>query len=212
GTIDITVHEVLEGGALKELHKAPGNNKGGQRVNRKFLDCMREFFCDDLWEKYERDFSTEAQKFMYDFEIVKLALDDVKMICYSNLGRLVDKKQKKGKKVFNTVNGLSWKEDKIHISKDKMKSFFWESLVHIRDSLCDILDKHPDIKYILLVGGFAQSTILYEHVQKEFSDQAKVLRPKNPQEAILKGAVMFGRDQSVIRSRKSAFYLRSRCD
>uniref|UniRef100_A0A8C6WXU1 Uncharacterized protein n=1 Tax=Neogobius melanostomus TaxID=47308 RepID=A0A8C6WXU1_9GOBI len=66
GTIDITVHEVLEGGALKELHKASGNNKGGRLVDRKFTWCMREFFCEGLWEEYERDHPREAQEFMAD--------------------------------------------------------------------------------------------------------------------------------------------------
>uniref|UniRef100_A0A3B3Z7D8 Heat shock protein 12B n=1 Tax=Periophthalmus magnuspinnatus TaxID=409849 RepID=A0A3B3Z7D8_9GOBI len=66
GTIDITVHDVLEGGQLKELHKASGNDKGGRRVDRKFVQCMREFFCDGLWEEYERDFPSEAQAFMED--------------------------------------------------------------------------------------------------------------------------------------------------
>lgn len=44
GTIDITVHEVLHGGALKELHKASGNDLGGQTVDRKFKEFLREIF------------------------------------------------------------------------------------------------------------------------------------------------------------------------
>ncbi|CAL1581358.1 unnamed protein product [Knipowitschia caucasica] len=204
GTIDITVHEVLEGGALKELHKASGNDKGGRRVNKRFNQCLREFFCGGLWEYYEREFPCEAQKFMYDFEIVKVAEGDVKMICYYNLGHLVEQNQK-DKKVFNSVEGVSWARGNILISKSKMESFFHESLVHITDSLCEILDSHSQIQYILLLGGFSQSRILCDHVRQQFSDRARVLCPKNPQEAILKGAVVFARDQSVIRSRKSAF-------
>ncbi|KAK7880239.1 hypothetical protein WMY93_033087, partial [Mugilogobius chulae] len=67
GTIDIAVHEVLEGGALKELHRASGNDRGGRRVDRRFTKCMREFFCDGLWEDYEREHPEEFQKFMDDF-------------------------------------------------------------------------------------------------------------------------------------------------
>uniref|UniRef100_A0A8C6UPV9 Heat shock 70 kDa protein 12A n=1 Tax=Neogobius melanostomus TaxID=47308 RepID=A0A8C6UPV9_9GOBI len=207
GTIDITVHEVLEGGVLKELHKASGNDKGGRTVDRKFRQALRELFCDGLWETYERDHPSEAQKFMYDFETVKLRITEnaANMTSYCNLGRLVHERQSKDREVFNVVEGMSWHSGKILISRDKMESFFYGSLVHITDSLIEILDKHPDISYILLVGGFAQSTILRERVQKEFSDQAQVLCPINPQEVILKGAVMFGRDPSLIRSRKSAF-------
>ncbi|GLD73742.1 heat shock 70 kDa protein 12A-like protein [Lates japonicus] len=51
GTIDITVHEVLDGGALKELHKASGNDLGGQTVDKKFKEFLREIFCDGVWDE-----------------------------------------------------------------------------------------------------------------------------------------------------------------
>uniref|UniRef100_A0A3B3Z787 Heat shock protein 12B n=1 Tax=Periophthalmus magnuspinnatus TaxID=409849 RepID=A0A3B3Z787_9GOBI len=182
GTIDITVHDVLEGGQLKELHKASGNDKGGRRVDRKFVQCMREFFCDGLWEEYERDFPSEAQAFMED------------LICF----RQADHAK---------VQQLDFYEKfKCLVRQKKARD---ETLVHVTDSLSEILNKHSDIKYILLVGGLSSSHILRRHVRREFSDQAKVLCPKNPQEAILKGAVMFGRDQSVIRTRKSTGYIQS---
>uniref|UniRef100_A0A3B3ZLI7 Heat shock protein family A (Hsp70) member 12A.2 n=1 Tax=Periophthalmus magnuspinnatus TaxID=409849 RepID=A0A3B3ZLI7_9GOBI len=188
GTIDITVHDVLEGGQLKELHKASGNDKGGRRVDRKFVQCMREFFCDGLWEEYETDFPSEAQAFMEDF------------ICF----RQADHAKVQQLDFYEKFKSKSYSA-KLEISEKKMESFFRETLVHVTDSLSEILNKHSDIKYILLVGGLSSSHILRRHVRREFSDQAKVLCPKNPQEAILKGAVMFGRDPSVIRTRKSAF-------
>ncbi|KAM4560850.1 heat shock 70 kDa protein 12B-like [Fundulus diaphanus] len=46
GTIDITVHEIVEGGALRELLKASGNDLGGQTVDKKFKEFLREIFSD----------------------------------------------------------------------------------------------------------------------------------------------------------------------
>ncbi|KAK7909344.1 hypothetical protein WMY93_014028 [Mugilogobius chulae] len=69
GTIDITVHEVVEGGKLIELHKASGNDRGGRRVDKRFTQCMRQFFCDGLWEDYEKEHPDEVQKFMDDLYI-----------------------------------------------------------------------------------------------------------------------------------------------
>ncbi|XP_033842971.1 heat shock 70 kDa protein 12A-like [Periophthalmus magnuspinnatus] len=217
GTIDITVHDVLEGGQLKELHKASGNDKGGRRVDRKFVQCMREFFCDGLWEEYERDFPSEAQAFMEDLICFRQA-DHAKvqqLDFYEKFKCLVRQKKARDEVLFEPMDGMTflWVKQpnaesysaKIKISEKKMESFFHETLVHVTDSLSEILNKHSDIKYILLVGGLSSSHILRRHVRREFSDQAKVLCPKNPQEAILKGAVMFGRDPSVIRTRKSAF-------
>uniref|UniRef100_A0AAV2JZG8 Uncharacterized protein n=1 Tax=Knipowitschia caucasica TaxID=637954 RepID=A0AAV2JZG8_KNICA len=209
GTIDITVHEVLEGGALKELHKASGNNKGGRRVNKRFNQCLREFFCGGLWEDYEREFPKEAQTFVEDLiyhaapqsRVYKTHID---RSLRQKLKR-IEKSQEEGDSLFKPMEGVELEGDKLSVSEKKMESFFHESLVHITDSLCEILDSHSQIQYILLVGGFSQSRILCDHVRQQFSDRARVLCPKNPQEAILKGAVVFARDQAVIRSRKSAF-------
>lgn len=36
GTVDITVHEVMDGGKLNELHKASGGAWGGTKVDESF--------------------------------------------------------------------------------------------------------------------------------------------------------------------------------
>uniref|UniRef100_A0A3B4FEA2 HS12B protein n=1 Tax=Pundamilia nyererei TaxID=303518 RepID=A0A3B4FEA2_9CICH len=63
GTIDVTVHKVLDGGALNELHKASGNNLGGQTVDRKFKEFLREIFSHGVWDEYERNFPMKGFEF-----------------------------------------------------------------------------------------------------------------------------------------------------
>uniref|UniRef100_A0A3Q4HV26 Heat shock protein family A (Hsp70) member 12A.2 n=1 Tax=Neolamprologus brichardi TaxID=32507 RepID=A0A3Q4HV26_NEOBR len=204
GTIDITVHEVLDGGALKELHKASGNDLGGQSVDGKFKEFLREIFSHGVWDEYERRFPSEVQKIMYEFTLFKRKDDDVEMSCSFNLGKLAQKK-KEIEKFFESVRGASWDEGAIKISKERLRSFFAESLKGITESLREILKKHLHIEYILLVGGYAESPILRQHVIDQFGDQCKVLCPCKPQEAIVMGAVEFGRNPAVVASRKSAF-------
>ncbi|XP_041858641.1 heat shock 70 kDa protein 12A-like [Melanotaenia boesemani] len=204
GTIDITVHEVLEGGALKELHKASGNDQGGQTVDRKFREFLREVFCDGVWDEYEKKFPGEVQKIMYDFTMFKRNDDDVEIVCTLNLGSLAQKK-KDIERFFHSVQGISWNEGSIKISKQKLRSFFEESLYRITKSVREILQKDFNIEYILLVGGYAESQILRRHISDEFMDDCQVLCPFRPQEAILKGAVDFGRNKAVVASRKSGF-------
>ncbi|MEQ2301034.1 hypothetical protein AMECASPLE_031862 [Ameca splendens] len=204
GTIDITVHEVLEGGALKELHKASGNNLGGQTVDSKFKEFLREIFCDGVWDEYERNYPSEVQKMMYDFTLFKKQDDDADIDCPFNLGKIAQKK-KDIEKFFEGVKGASWDEGSIVISKQKLSVFFAESLKGITDSLKGIFSKGLNINYILLVGGYAESQILQKHITDEFIDNCKVLCPFRPQEAIMKGAVQFGRNPAVLASRKSAF-------
>ncbi|XP_078142315.1 heat shock 70 kDa protein 12A-like [Centroberyx gerrardi] len=204
GTIDITVHEVLDGGALKELYKASGNDLGGQNVDKKFKSFLKEVFSDDLWDEYERSYPSEFQKMMYSFSVLKCVEEDVEISCPFNLAALAQKRQNI-EMFFQTVQGASWDDGAIKISKEKMRSFFDESLSGITKNLREILKKDLRIEYIVLVGGYASSVTLRKHINKQFGSQCKVLCPFKAQEAIVKGAVMFGRHPEVVASRKSAF-------
>ncbi|XP_026017347.1 heat shock 70 kDa protein 12A-like isoform X1 [Astatotilapia calliptera] len=204
GTIDITVHEVLEGGALKELHKASGNDLGGQTVDKKFKEFLREIFSDSLWDAYEKEHPAELQKMMYEISVLKENDDDVEISCPYNLAEMAKEKQKM-EKFFESLRGVSWNQGAIKISKQKVRSFFAESLNGITKSLREILKKDFRIEYILLVGGYARSLILRQHITNQFGGQYKVLCPSHPQEAIMKGAVLFGRNPALVASRISAF-------
>ncbi|KAM4560849.1 heat shock 70 kDa protein 12A-like [Fundulus diaphanus] len=204
GTIDITVHEVLEGGALKELHKASGNDLGGQNVDRKFKEFLSEIFCDGVWDEYEQSYPSEVERMMNDFTVFKKKEKDIEVTCSLNLGRVAQKKQDI-EKFLEKVQGVSYNDGSIRITKQKLRSFFEESLWGITESLRQILCKDFKIEYILLVGGFAESEILRRHITDDFIDNCKVLCPFRPQEVILKGAVEFGRKPHLVVSRKSAF-------
>ncbi|XP_072253690.1 heat shock 70 kDa protein 12A-like [Leuresthes tenuis] len=204
GTIDITVHEVQEGGALKELDKASGNDQGGQNVDRKFKEFLKEIFCDGVWDEYEKNYPSEVQKLMYDFTRLKQVDEDVQFSCPYNLGKLAQK-NKDIEKFFEPVPGATWNDGSIKISKEKMRSFFAESLQGITKSLKEILKKDFSIEYILLVGGYAGSHILRQHIAKQFGRRCKLLCPARAQEAIVNGAVKFGRNPELVASRKSAY-------
>ncbi|XP_023192442.1 heat shock 70 kDa protein 12A-like isoform X3 [Xiphophorus maculatus] len=193
GTIDITVHEVLEGGALKELHKASGNNMGGQTVERKFKEFLKDIFCDGFWDEYEENYPSEVQKIMYDFISVKQVDEDFEIQCTDNLGQIIEKMEDL-ETYFESVQGVSWDEGTIIISKEKLRSLYDESLQGITKSLKEILKENRNIGYILIVGGFAESKILRQHINEQLSEEFKILCPVRPQEAILKGAVEFGKN------------------
>ncbi|XP_038164101.1 heat shock 70 kDa protein 12A-like [Cyprinodon tularosa] len=204
GTIDMTVHEVLEGGGLKELHKASGNNLGGQTVDRKFKEFLREIFSDGVWDEYEREHPSEVQKMIYDFTLFKKQDADAEISCPYKLGDIAQKR-KEIEQLFEGVQGVSWDEGCIVIYKQKMHYFFSESLEGITKSIKEMFTKVQAIDYILLVGGYAESRVLRRHINEEFNDDCKILCPSRPQEAILIGAVEFGRNPALVKSRKSAF-------
>uniref|UniRef100_A0A3P9PYC7 Uncharacterized protein n=1 Tax=Poecilia reticulata TaxID=8081 RepID=A0A3P9PYC7_POERE len=93
----------------------------------------------------------------------------------------------------------------IEYFKQGQGASFDEGLIKISNitkSLRGILYKTRSNKYILLVGGFAESRILC--VTGAF-DNCKVLCQFRPKEVILKGAVEFGRNQGTVVLRKSDY-------
>ncbi|XP_014835704.1 PREDICTED: heat shock 70 kDa protein 12A-like, partial [Poecilia mexicana] len=204
GTIDITVHEVLGGGALKERHKVSGNDLGGQTVDRKFMQFLREIFPEGVWDEFEQNSPSAAQRMMYEFSHLKQSEKDVQISCPFALGKLAKEKSDTENFVKSEL-GASWDGDFIKISRDKMRSFYDESLQGITENLMEIFTSALNIKYILLVGGYAQSKVLQQHITDQFGHQCKVLCPFRAQEAILRGAVEFGRNPNVVVSRKSSY-------
>ncbi|KAM9471673.1 heat shock 70 kDa protein 12A-like [Salvelinus alpinus] len=211
GTIDLTVHEVLQGGTLKELHKASGNDMGGWTVDKKFKMFLREIFSDKLWDDYEKDYAPELQKMMHAFSILKGIDDNIEISCPYNLGELAKQYHSEMSDFFKNIQGASWEEGSIKITKERMQSFFADSLKGITNSIRQILKSkskdNPEgfsIDFILLVGGYASCNILRSHIQQQFSGQCKVLFPTDPQEVIIKGAVLFGKNPKVVSSRVSA--------
>ncbi|XP_023191992.1 heat shock 70 kDa protein 12A-like [Xiphophorus maculatus] len=204
GTIDITVHEVLDGGALKERHKVSGNDLGGQTVDRKFKQFLREILPEGVWDEFEQNSPSAAQKIMYEFTYLKQVDKDVQISCPFTLGSLIKDKSDTENFVQSEL-GASWDGDFIKISRDKMRSFYDESLKGITENLKEIFNCGLNIKYILLVGGYAQSQILQQHITDQFGQQCKVLCPFRAQEAIMRGAVEFGRNPDVVASQKSSY-------
>ncbi|XP_005817149.2 heat shock 70 kDa protein 12A-like [Xiphophorus maculatus] len=204
GTIDITVHKILKRGALKELHRASGNNLGGKTVDRKFKEFLREIFTDGVWDEYEETYPSEVQRMIFDFSRLKQVDEDIEIPCPYNLGKLARKK-KAIEKFFESVQGASWNNGVIKISREKLRSFYDESLQGMTKSLKEILEKDLKIDFILLVGGFAESKILQKHINEEFEAEYKILCPVRPQEAILRGAVEFGRNPKIVTFRRSRF-------
>ncbi|PKU28302.1 hypothetical protein llap_21394 [Limosa lapponica baueri] len=69
----------------------------------------------------------------------------------------------------------------------------------------DVFDKPEvtNVKFLFLVGGFAESPLLQQAVQSAFGSRCRVIIPQDVGLTILKGAVLFGLDPAVIKVRRS---------
>ncbi|XP_031433636.1 heat shock 70 kDa protein 12A-like [Clupea harengus] len=206
GTVDITVHRVLEGGLLKELDKASGNDMGGGTVDFKFKNVLRDTFGSVLWDKYEKQNPTEVQRMMFDFTTFKCAkkMRDIYIPCHYNLTTSTLKNLNIGS-FFKDGQGVSWSDGSIKVSLSKLKEFFKESVDKIVQDIQAILHK-PEIHidHILLVGGYASCKILQNEVKEQFGGQCRIMCPIDAQVAVKKGAVLLGLNPMIVASRVSA--------
>ncbi|XP_015682747.1 heat shock 70 kDa protein 12B, partial [Protobothrops mucrosquamatus] len=93
----------------------------------------------------------------------------------------------------------------LRMSPEAMNDLFQPTVSQIIRHIDDLMKK-PEvkgIKFLFLVGGFAESAILQHAVQSSFSSSCRVIIPQDVGLTILKGAVLFGLDPTIVRVRRS---------
>ena len=98
---------------------------------------------------------------------------------------------------------IKWEGDKLLITPALFESCFEPACIGIIiDHVHDLLDKPKveGINTILMVGEFSNSPILQGRIKREFQDY-RVVIPNEPGLAVLRGAVLFGHDPSIISER-----------
>jgi hypothetical protein len=121
-------------------------------------------------------------------------------------------KEKCGKPLANHIlpahlgSSVQIKRDKIHVDANKMRKFFSESIRNTNKHVREILEENEfkEIDTLLLVGGFAESEIVQESVREAFPNK-RIIVPSEPGLAVLKGAVLFGHNPMIMKSRVSKY-------
>ena len=91
----------------------------------------------------------------------------------------------------------------LSLTSTAMRKLFDEPLKKIVGCLNKLL-KTPELKgakYMFMVGGFSQSTILQSEMRSRFGHLLKVLVPDDPALAIMKGSILYGLNPRRIHSR-----------
>jgi hypothetical protein len=93
----------------------------------------------------------------------------------------------------------------IRLMPEAMDKLFEPTLARVCEAIADVLNNSDvtGIKYIFLVGGFAESLMLQQAARTQFGHAVKILIPQDCSLTILKGAVCFGLDPGVVTTRKS---------
>ncbi|CAG6018199.1 unnamed protein product, partial [Menidia menidia] len=106
----------------------------------------------------------------------------------------------------SNVDFVKWSsQGMLRMNPDAMNSLFKPTIDHIIQHLTDLFEKPEvsDIKFLFLVGGFAESSLLQQAVQDMLRGRSRIIIPHDVGLTILKGAVLFGLDPGVIKVRRS---------
>ena len=215
GTVDLTVHEMEESGTLKELYKASGGAWGATGVDREFENLLVKIFGIDFVVSFKNTKPAGWVDLMIAFEAKKRTANPLKAtpLNISLPFSFIEHYQKlKGMNVETAIRKFSNKDIKwssqgmLRLTPAAMHALFEPVIRDIIRHISDLLRK-PEldgVRFLFLVGGFAESPLLQNEIRKAFSSNARVIIPQDVGLTILKGAVMFGLDPTVVRVRRSA--------
>lgn len=209
GTADITVHEKVEGGKLKELHQATGGACGGTSVDKAFETRLTEILGENVMKKLREEETETYLDILREFEIAKRCIKPestgtIRMtISYVVLNTLCEENENKRLvEMFANAEGMKVKADKLHIDAKAMMDFFQPSIDELIKHMQSVLGSMSDnsVSIILLVGGSADCTLIQAKIEEAFNSIHLVIPPEAGL-AVLRGAVIFGHCPRLIKSR-----------
>ncbi|RXM32634.1 Heat shock 70 kDa protein 12A [Acipenser ruthenus] len=215
GTVDLTVHQIrLPEGHLKELYKASGGPYGSIGVDYEFEKLLCKIFGVDFIDQFKIKRPAAWVDLMIAFESRKRAAapERTNPLNINLPFSFIDYYKKfRGHSVEHAlrksnVDFVKWSsQGMLRMNPDAMNALFKPTIDHIIQHLSDLFEKPEvsDIKFLFLVGGFSESPLLQQAIQTMLGGRCRIIIPYDVGLTILKGAVLFGLDPSVIKVRRS---------
>ncbi|XP_048778237.1 uncharacterized protein LOC125681969 isoform X2 [Ostrea edulis] len=206
GTADFSLMGVTEDQRLKELHQASGGAWGGNTINAKVWKILEDI----LGENVIKEFKKQTSDFMEMESNIELKKRDL-----SAENKLLLRMYPSLSEICNDLSGKTYKQlvaesqyadvvkvrtGKIIFETEIIDKIFERTLTESFAIMEKLLKLGTKVEDIIMVGGFSDSEIIQKQFQKKFSD-CGVIIPTDPGLAVLKGAVIFGHDDHLIKSR-----------
>lgn len=211
GIADMTVLELNENKTLKQVHQSFGGPWGGNVINEKIWEIMINIFGNEIIDEFKK-VTADFMEMESTIEKCKRDITRGRRLMIPIFPSLADIcKTVKGESYTSVINN-SKKYDSIRVRTGRLtlepclvEEIYDLTLTNLYTAVDKVLcnPNTAGIRDIILVGGFAQTDIILKAFEEKFS-QYKVIIPLDPALAVLKGAVMFGQDISIIFSRITA--------
>ncbi|CAK9224696.1 unnamed protein product [Sphagnum troendelagicum] len=204
GTSDIVVQEWVgddDSYRVREVTCSTGGFCGGTYVDKNFITfmsqkigCLPEYFQQNpgymshllkRWEEIKQTFGDPLS-----------IGDDIELQLPHKLARAWEDQERE--------QGLPERESyhEIELSHSEMKAIFDPVVNENLDLIAAQLSQTPDIKVMLVVGGFAGSPYLMTRIKNSFAAEVeRIISPPNPGSAVCQGAVALAMNPGAIISR-----------
>ncbi|KAK3577062.1 hypothetical protein CHS0354_003149 [Potamilus streckersoni] len=211
GTVDITVHEVMHGGQLKEIHKASGGAWGGTQVDEAFKQFIISLIGNPVFCRFQAECKEDYLDLFRDFEIKKrnITPDKHEKITFRISSTLKDIFEEETGEDLRTAihqtrfaNKVVLSGDKLRVESSVIKNLFSRAIQNTVSHVKEIMKDREvrGISSILMVGGFSESNMLQDAIRSSFPS-VKVIIPQEAGLVVLKGAVVFGHSPFSIAQR-----------
>jgi hypothetical protein len=213
GTVDITMNTLRSASPLRldEISAPSGGPWGSTYVDKQFERFVEDLIGTHNWVPYKR--TSFWIDLLEAWEDIKTSYDPsenasrslnmssvLEVIDAMKLNDLVD--------AYNSRRGAALKlrgKSTVVLSGDMVHSLFEPVITSITDHVSKLTASKP-VKYIFLVGGFAESPLLQQKVKQTFeTGDCRVIVPVRPGVSVMRGAVIFGRNQDVFATRIARF-------
>jgi len=177
GTLDVTAHEILPNGNIKEIYQVTGGPYGGTKVDEEFVSLLKRFFgisvvetfcmnCPGDWLEMMNEFEMKKRgERAFKGEVTRLRLPRAFTTLISDQG---------GPAVTRGLSDVRFmRNEYLCLESTAMKLLFQPVLKGIVNHLTGLLQNRllQGLQFFFLVGGFAQSALLHEAIKAKFSNR-----------------------------------------
>ena len=221
GTVDICTHRKLNNNIntpeLIEEYPPIGGDYGGNKINEEFMkrfimeifgeEKVKKMYENEDWDKFEKEIE-ELKKSCYDNEPANLTLDcdlfDDESDNKTLNDYISDYDKKNLKKKYKIQKKRNWKLEFpsqifIDIAKELAEKIF---------SKIEEIYKQVNTGYIILTGAGSKNYVLtnfFHDFAKEKNMQIQITTAPFQEISIMRGAVLFGFQNNIIRKRKAKY-------
>ncbi|XP_061181122.1 heat shock 70 kDa protein 12A-like [Saccostrea echinata] len=171
---------------MKTIYKVCGGNWGGTHVDKCFLHFINDLLGSEVIKSLKHECRSEYLEFLRTFEFKKRTIDvdsTLRVVLKVPVGFVDVLWENYGTTLQDRIkasphnSAVSFVGDKLSIEHSLFRSFFQKSVDDIISHIGDIFDDKccRDLTGIVMVGGFADSTIVNFAMKNAFPERKFII-------------------------------------